>query len=259
MTQILLIEIIGSIGVLSYVLSYALLQTGVIKGNGYIYPAMNLVGAGFVAISMLNNWNLWSFLISVSFAVFSVIGMTRVYLAHRKLQFAPREQHMHTTRFGMLTRGDMRKLLRAGAWVEMSAGHVLTTQGEAVAQLAYIAEGGVDVLVNDHKIVDVGPGEFIGELASLSSGAASATVILNQPSNCFIVPSERLRALVRGNADLRAELEFAFAGNIRSKLLATNERLQEVLAEHARERAEMADVAPVTPPPQAESAAQTQP
>lgn len=237
MSQSLLIEIVGSLGVVSYVLSYALLQTGVIRGNGYVYPAMNLIGACCVATSLLNNWNLWQLLISILFAGFSIVGMTRVYLANRQLHFEPREKRLHETRFSMLTRGDMRRVLAAGQWEDLAPGHVLTTQDEPVAQLAYIDRGGVDVEVNGHKIVEVGRGEFIGELASLTSGAASATVIVNQPSTCFMIPSETLRAMVRGKPDLRAQLEFAFAGNIRSKLLATNARLHAVLAAQAQQDA----------------------
>lgn len=241
----MVIEIIGLIGVAGYVLSYALLQTGVIKGNGYLYPSMNLVGASFVAISLLNNWNMWSFLTSVMFTTFSLIGITRVYLANRKLHFTDQEQRLFDERFGMLTRGDMRRVLNAGEWMQGRKGELLTKQGEPVRQLSYIFEGGVDILLNNRKITEVGAGEFIGELASLSGGVASATVRLNQPSLTFVIPATKLRALVRGKPDLRAQLEFSFAGNIRSKLLATNARLHAVLEEHG-EVAAPREVLPAT-------------
>lgn len=223
------IEIIGAIGLLNYVLSYALLQLGIIRGNGYLYPAMNLMGAAFVAVSMLNSWNTWSALTSVAFTIFSIIGMTRVYLHSRELKFDPRESAIYLQRFPLLSRRDMRKVLSQGQWVEGAEGDVLTTQGAPVTDLRYLNEGGVDILVGGQRIADVGSGELIGELACMRKGPASATVVLNQPTEYFTVSTDALKALTKGNADLRAQLEFSFAGNVQSKLVATNARLEQAL------------------------------
>jgi hypothetical protein len=189
-----LIEVIGLVGVASYVLSYALLQLGIIKGNGYIYPLMNLAGASFVAVSLLNNWNFWQLMISIAFGTFSIIGMTRVYLANRKLSFTDEESTLYEQRFAMLTRGDMRRVFQLGTWVDGDTGATLTHQGKPVDNLAYLLSGGVDIIVGSQKITEVGPGEFIGEMASLDGGPASATVKLNQPTRYFAIPSDALRA-----------------------------------------------------------------
>jgi len=229
MTSTVAIEIIGALGLINYVLSYALLQLGIIRGNGYIYPAMNLMGATFVAVSLLNSWNTWSALTSVAFTIFSIIGMGRVYLHSRELKFDPRESSIYHQRFPLLSRRDMRKILGQGAWVEGAPGDLLTTQGAPVTDLRYIYAGGVDILVGGQRIADVGTGELIGELACLHGGPASATVALNQPTEYFTIKSDALKALTKGNVDLRAQLEFSFAGNVQSKLVATNARLEAAL------------------------------
>ncbi|MFT6272131.1 MAG: CRP-like cAMP-binding protein [Dinoroseobacter sp.] len=233
MTSTVVIEIIGAIGLINYVLSYALLQLGIIRGNGYVYPAMNLMGAGFVAVSMLNSWNTWSALTSVAFTVFSVVGMTRVYLHSRKLKFDPRESSIYQQRFPLLSRRDMRKILSQGNWVDGEAGFVLTTQGQPVIDLRYVYSGGVDVLVGGQRIASIGSGELIGEMACMRSGPASATVVLNQPTEYFTVSTEVLNTITKGNVDLLAQLEFSFAGNVQSKLVATNARLEAMLRAQA--------------------------
>ena len=236
MTESLFIEIIGALGVGSYVLSYALLQTGVIKGNGYVYPGMNLAGASFVAVSLLNNWNTWQALISVFFATFSIIGIIRHYRHTRKLAFNAEEEAFFEARFfPLVSRLNMRRLLDRGAWESLAPGSVLTTQDEAVTHLTYLAEGGVDIVVDGQTIAQPGPGEFIGELGCLSRNPASATAVLNQPSRVFRITSDALAGLLRNNPELNGQVEAALAGNVRSKLLATNRKLQAVLAAQAQD------------------------
>ncbi len=229
-----LVEVIGALGVLSYVLSYALLQMGILRGNGYLYPLMNLLGASFVAVSLLTAWNVWSALISLSFGAFSIIGMTRVYLHRRELSFDPREAAIYHQRFPLLSRRDMRKVLSQGAWLSGTEGDTLTTQGEPVTNLRYIYEGGVDILVGGQRIADIGTGELIGELACMRKGPASATVVMNQPTEYFSISSDALKAMTKSNGDLLAQLEFSFAGNVQSKLVATNARLEAALKDLAK-------------------------
>lgn len=229
MTAELFIEFVGSLGVLCYVGSYALLQLGVIRGNGYLYALMNLGGALFVAISMLNNWNTWSALVSLAFTIFSLIGIYRIYMASRNLRFNDEEHALIAARLITMQRSDARRLLNKGNWRDGNDGDVLTEQGRAVTRLFYIGAGGADVVVGKQRIAQIGAGEFIGELACMTQGNASATVVLNQSSRLFEVSSEALNSLVRGKPDLRAQLEFSFAGNIQSKLLATNALLEQAL------------------------------
>ena len=238
MTVTLLIEIIGAIGLVSYVLSYAMLQLGIIRGNDYTYPIMNLIGATFVAVSLINAWNLWSALISLAFGSFSIIGITRVYLHRRELEFTKAEQGFYDARFRLLSRLDMRRILERGEWFDGEKGDVLTTQSKPVTSLYYIQEGEVEIDVGGEIIAHVGEGEFIGELACLDRGPASATVRLSKPTRYFSISSEALNVLVKSNADLRAQIEFAFAGNIRSKLLATNQKLEQVLRDTRKRKTE---------------------
>ena len=70
-------EIAGIIGFLSYLGGFAALQLGVLNGNGRLYTLSNLFGASFVLVSMADAFNLGSALISVSWIVIGVYGLTR--------------------------------------------------------------------------------------------------------------------------------------------------------------------------------------
>lgn len=76
--------IIGYLGALLYLISYALLSFKKINGNGKNYILMNLFAASFVAYSCLEHWNGPSFFIQSCWIFFSIVGLIKVYSCHNK-------------------------------------------------------------------------------------------------------------------------------------------------------------------------------
>ncbi len=222
-------QLAGYGGVAFYLGSYALLQMGVLKGSSYTYAMLNLLAASFVLVSLLRSWNLFSAIIQISWITLSVVGIARVWVLTNMLRFTEEEKSFIAAHFPVLRPIDAKKLLETGTWLDGKKGHQLTRQGEPVTALSYLASGGVDIVVGDQTIAQVGPGQFIGEMACMTSGAASATVRLNQPTRYFSVPSEALRRLVKRRPDIAPHLDLAFSGNIRSKLMATNTVLEQAM------------------------------
>ncbi|MGR3435159.1 MAG: cyclic nucleotide-binding domain-containing protein [Shimia sp.] len=221
----LLWEVAGLFGVASYVVAYALLQTGAIPGNTYTYPGMNLVGASLVGVSLLNAFNAWSALVSIFFVLFSLIGLWRVWRRRRALRFTEAEQAMIDARLGALHRADIRAFLDAGTWEDAAPGQVLTEEGRPVAALAYIAEGTVEVVVGGRPVARVEAGEFVGEMGVLTRADATATTRAVGRLRLFRIGHGALADLIRRDRDLRPQLEFVLADDTRAKLKAANARL----------------------------------
>lgn len=222
-------QLAGFVGVAFYLGAYGLLQAGIVRGNGYPYAWMNLVGASLVLVSLFASWNLFSAIIQISWITLSALGIARVWVLSRGLRFSAEEQSLLDAHFPTLSRLDARLLLRAGTWVACEPGETLTVQNVAVTQLSYLHQGGVDIEIGGQLIAQVGAGGFIGEMGCMTSAPASATVRTNTATRIFAVSSEALRRLVKRNPDLGPHLEFAFSGNTRAKLMATNELLQRSL------------------------------
>lgn len=70
-------DAIGIAGFLLYILSFNLVQMGRLCGNSVVYAAMNVVAASFVLISLINAFNIASFLIQVSFISIGIAGILR--------------------------------------------------------------------------------------------------------------------------------------------------------------------------------------
>jgi len=219
----------GLVGVAFYLGSYAALQSGLIRGSGWVYTVLNLLAASFVLVSLMAEWSMSSALIQISWITISVIGLGRLWLRQRMLRFTQEERHLAETCFATMHGLDARKFLDKGVWMEAPAGYVLTQEGQPVEHLHYIECGGVDVFVGDLKIAHVGMGDFIGEMGCLSHGAASATTKLSEQSRMFRISSDEISRLLRRHPDLLPHLEYAFAHKTRRKLLETNTALRDAL------------------------------
>jgi hypothetical protein len=86
-----LYDSVGMLGLALYLGSYAALQTGFLRGQGYLYPAINMAAAACVLISLANNFNLSSAIIQISWIVISVIGIARMYYVQSRLTFTDNE------------------------------------------------------------------------------------------------------------------------------------------------------------------------
>ncbi len=223
---------IGIAGVALYLGSYAALQMGLLRGQGYAYASINLTAATCVLISLVQNFNLSSALIQVSWIVISVVGMTRLFILYHRLKFSPEEAAFLEAVLPDMPKEHARKLLNLGFWITGEQGTVLTTEHEPVSHLYYLAEGEASVLSGERMVALINGKSFIGEITCLTGEPASGTVTLTKPSLFFAVEADLLRDFLQNRPDMRDMLEMAFAKQLRHKLVALNKAVagQAILA-----------------------------
>ena len=85
-------QLIGIAGFIFYMLSYGLLQLGRISGQSYVYILLNMTAAFLVLISLVEQFNLASVLIQLTWIAISIIGLWRI-------RFATRPVHNSSERF----------------------------------------------------------------------------------------------------------------------------------------------------------------
>ena len=76
-------NIIGMTGTFMVVGAYLLLQLEKIDAKGLSYNLINLVGAIFLLISLLINFNLASFVIEIFWIIASLIGLYKLWTRSR--------------------------------------------------------------------------------------------------------------------------------------------------------------------------------
>jgi hypothetical protein len=74
-----LLDFIGNIGVVLLMLAYLLLQLNKLRSDALAYSLLNLIGAGFVILSLLVNFNLSALLMEVFWVLISFVGIYRYF------------------------------------------------------------------------------------------------------------------------------------------------------------------------------------
>ena len=211
-------QIVGICGVVSYLLAYALLQSGVIGGNGYIYALMNAAAACMVMVSLIHAFNLSALLIQVSFVLLSIGGMIRVALLTRWARFTEDERRFYDDQFPDLEPHFARKLLNAGTWTFIKEGTVIACEGEYLDTLTYISNGKVRIQVQGNEIGYRGAQTFIGELSFLDAAPATATVSVTDPVYAFVISNSVLRQLITRYPEIQLAMTCSFSANTRDTL-----------------------------------------
>ncbi|SIO26407.1 hypothetical protein SAMN05444722_1086 [Rhodovulum sp. ES.010] len=136
-------DIVGPAGVLLYLGSYFALQSGLLRGHSYSYPALNMVAAGCVLFDLQSQFNLSAALIQVSWIAISVFGLVRLCLLRTGCRFSVEERRLLETQFPGLEAHRARRFLDAGHWEERAAGAVLLRAGARARNLVYVSDGQV--------------------------------------------------------------------------------------------------------------------
>lgn len=113
----------------------------------------------------------------------------------------------HDQMFPVLTDADIERMRRFGTARSYPAGERIVTAGEVSPGLVVILSGKVDItqaggLGRSEPIISYGSGNFIGELAQLSSRPALINAEAVEPVEAVVIPSQRLRDLMVQEASL---------------------------------------------------------
>ncbi len=109
--------------------------------------------------------------------------------------------------FPILAEADIERMRRFGEASSYAAGEYIVTAGTVAPGLIVILSGTVDITQDvspgrRETIVTHGPGNFIGELAQLSSRPSLVNAEAKEPVEAFVIPSQRLRDLMVQEASL---------------------------------------------------------
>ncbi|MEC7763946.1 MAG: cyclic nucleotide-binding domain-containing protein [Pseudomonadota bacterium] len=221
----LILDGLGLFGAILYLGSYAALQFGLIRGSSVTYTILNLMAASAVLTSLFSQWNLSSAIIQTSWVVISIVGLARLWLMQRRLQFEGGEQVFYDTHLGALRHIDARRFMDAGDWVDLAPGEALTTEGTPVTALYFLSDGEARVDAGGQEVARLDEGALIGEFGVLTRAPASATVEVTAQAHAFRISAEALDMLGDRNGELLRQLSFVFALAEQAKLAQSNARV----------------------------------
>ena len=224
-------NVAGIVGAIFYLGAYGALNFGLIRGEGYLYPALNLVASGCVLISLAAYFNPFSAVIETAWVILSLFGIARLWFLTRGLTFTEEERTFLEAALPGLSRLTARRFLSRGRWEDLAPGAVLTEEGEPVDRLTYIASGAASVAHGGVEVASIPEGLFVGELGVLSRAPATATVTVTAPTRAFTIEAGPLAALVARYPDLKLSLDAGIGADARRKILGANRRLRSLAHE----------------------------
>ena len=142
-------------------------------------------------------------------------------------RFADEERHFADNMPPGVDRSAIKRLLDLAELERHAPGDVLTTEGQPVPRLLYLADGIVKIEHGDRVVAICGPGDYIGELSFLSGNLASATATVVKPACILAFDQTRLNAATESDTQLRRTLESALNRNLAGKLVRANDPGQE--------------------------------
>jgi CRP-like cAMP-binding protein len=129
--------------------------------------------------------------------------------------------------FGALAARELEQLLAAARVEEVSGGHEIVRQGDAGNEAFVVARGQLEVVrsqgADETLLAQLGPGAIFGEMALLSEGPRSASVVAGEPAQLLVLARDELERAALDAPELSAQLS-AFC----------RERMRLNLVRHAR-------------------------
>jgi CRP-like cAMP-binding protein len=108
--------------------------------------------------------------------------------------------------FSALGDDELARIAGAASEVEFPAGQVLVQPGTAGSGMFFLVEG-TAVVETKREHVELGPGQFFGELALMSSDATrTARVRAKTPLRCLALDRASFRSLVAEHPEVAASL-----------------------------------------------------
>ena len=99
--------------------------------------------------------------------------------------------------FETLSKSDLRELASIADEIDLPEGKVLMKEGDTGREFFVVVEGGVRVSRNGRKVIDLGPGDWVGEIALITTGPRTATVVTTSPVHALVIVDREFRALMK--------------------------------------------------------------
>ena len=111
--------------------------------------------------------------------------------------------------FGSLGKRELREIAALTDEVEIREGEELLHQGDFAYEFMVIIDGRADVVRDDEKVAELGPHDFLGEIAALDRGHRNATVVASDAMSVAVMTARDLRHIAREMPEVEAQLREA--------------------------------------------------
>ena len=93
--------------------------------------------------------------------------------------------------------------------IDVPEGTELVRQGEFAYEFFVIEDGAAEVLRDDERIAELGPGDFLGEMGIVGKAVRNATVVTTTPSRVIVMTAQAFSSVARTNPEVASRIQAA--------------------------------------------------
>lgn len=98
--------------------------------------------------------------------------------------------------FAGCSKNELRQLAKVADELDLREGTVLTREGRPGREFFVLIDGTAAVTKKGKKIADLGPGDWLGEIALITESPRTATVTATSPVDVLVITDRRFRSVV---------------------------------------------------------------
>ena len=98
--------------------------------------------------------------------------------------------------FAGCSKNELRQLAKTADEIDLRQGTVLTREGRPGREFFVLIDGTAEVTKKGKKIADLGPGDWLGEIALITDSPRTATVTATSPVDVLVITDRRFRSVV---------------------------------------------------------------
>lgn len=159
----------------------------------------------------------------IVFSLVNIIQIALITYQNLVARFSDDEQLFYDRVVPALEPRQVRRLLRAGTWLDAEPGTELICQGQSVSHLVFLRSGKARILVDKNPVGTCMAGSIVGEIGISTGAPATATVVVEEPLRYFALERDVLRKLMRNDPDIASAIEKGNLRNLEHKLARMNE------------------------------------
>jgi len=118
--------------------------------------------------------------------------------------------------FGELNRREVATLAKLLEEVDVPAGRVIIRQGRRGSEFFIILDGRVRIERDGNVLSELGPGDFLGEIALVDGRPRTASAITEEPSRVFVLTSQAFNSMLRLHPAVESKVLRALAQRVRN-------------------------------------------
>ena len=113
--------------------------------------------------------------------------------------------------FKSAKKGELEQIASIADEIDLPAGKAIITEGDTGREFIVLIDGTADVERGGKKIDEIGPGDFVGEIALISKTPRNATVTTTSPVRALVITDRAFRKLLDDSPEIQIGVLLALA------------------------------------------------